>query len=106
VLQIVMFVIALLVNSATASKADTSNCSQISELPAAHARWAAARQSRVDPAHNDETCRAYGTHFYAAVTARHAVSLCRGGVDYEQELGLIDSDIDAFNNLIAAQCGS
>jgi hypothetical protein len=106
VLQIVTLVFALLLNSATPSKADTANCSRISELRSAHARWSAARQIPVDPAHNDEACRAYGTHFYEAVTTRHAVSLCSGRVDSEQELGLLDTEIDAFNNLIAAQCGS
>jgi hypothetical protein len=40
------------------------------------------------------------------VTTRHAVSLCSGRVEAEQELGLLDTEIDAFNNLIAAQCGS
>jgi hypothetical protein len=106
VLQIVTFVIAVLLSSATSSKADPANCSRISELRSAHSRWAAARQTPVDPAHNDEACRAYGTQFYEAVTTRHAVSLCSGRLESEQELGLLDSEIDAFNNLIAAQCGS
>jgi hypothetical protein len=106
VLRIVTFVIAVLLDPAAASQADTSHCSQISELPAAHARWAAARKSRVDPAQNDKNCRAYGTHFYEAVTARQAVSLCRSGADYGQEIASLDFEIDAFNNLIATQCGS
>jgi hypothetical protein len=105
-LQIVTLVLVVLLNSATSSKADTVNCSRVSELRSAHARWAAARQTPVDPAHNDEACRAYGTQFYEAVTTRHAVSLCSGRVDSQQELGLLDTEIDAFNNLIAAQCGS
>ena len=44
-------------------------------------------------------------HFYETVTARQAVSICRDGIDHQRDLALIDSEIDAFNNLIAAQCG-
>ena len=43
--------------------------------------------------------------FYETVTARQAVSICRDGIDHQRDLALIDSEIDAFNNLIAAQCG-
>jgi hypothetical protein len=39
------------------------------------------------------------------VTARQAVSICRDHIDHQRDLALIDSEIDAFNNLIAAQCG-
>jgi hypothetical protein len=38
------------------------------------ARWAAARQSRIDPVQTEKNCRAYGIHFYETVTARQAVS--------------------------------
>jgi hypothetical protein len=104
-LRIAMFAIALLLNPETASKADTSYCGQVSELAAARLRWAAARQSRVDPAQNEQKCRAYGIHFYDAVTARQAASICENGSDRQRDLDLLDSEIDAFNNLIATQCG-
>jgi hypothetical protein len=51
------------------------------------------------------TAGAYGIHFYETVTTRQAVSICRDGIDHQRDLALIDSEIDAFNNLIAAQCG-
>ena len=56
-LRIVTFAIALLVTTAIASKVDAS-CSQASEVAAARVRWAVARQSSVDPAHYEESCRA------------------------------------------------
>jgi len=104
-LRIAMFAIALLINPETASKADTSYCGQVSELAAARLRWAAARQSRVDPAQSEQKCRAYGIHFYDAVTVRQAASVCEDGSDRQRDLDLLDSEINAFNNLIAAQCG-
>jgi hypothetical protein len=105
VLGIALLVIAFLFASPTASKADASNCAQVSDLAAARLRWAAARQSRVDAAQDEKKCRAYRIHFYDAVTARQAASLCEDGIHRQQDLALLDVEIDAFNNLVAAQCG-
>jgi hypothetical protein len=62
------------------------------------------RKSRVDPAHNEENCRAYGAHFFEAVTVRQAASFCRDGIDRQRTLQLLDSEIDALNDLITTQC--
>ena len=105
ILGLALFVIALLFIPPTTSKADTSNCAQISDLAAARLRWAAARQSRVDSAQNEKRCRVYRIHFYDAVTARQVASVCEGGIDRQRDLDLLDFEIDAFNDLIAAQCG-
>jgi len=105
VLGIALLVLALLFVSPTASRADASNCTQVSDLAAARVRWAAARQSRVDAAESDKKCRAYRIHFYDAVTARQAASICEDSINRQRELALLDGEIDAFNNLIAAQCG-
>src|SRR6476469_8936830 len=50
-LRILSLAIAVLIVAASA--ADASYCGQSSELAAAHARWAALRQSRVGPAEAD-----------------------------------------------------
>ena len=104
-LGIGLFVIALLFISPTTSKADASNLVQVSDLAAARLRWAAARQSRGNVAQDEKKCRAYRMHFYDAVTARQAAFICEEGIRRQQDLDLLDSEIDAFNNLIAAQCG-
>ena len=106
VLRVVIFGIALLINLATASKADISRCGQASDLRAAHVRWAAARQNRIAPVDNEKSCRAYSVNFYEAVTVRYAISICRDGIDHQRDLDLLDSEIDTFNNLIASQCGN
>jgi len=87
VLRIVIFAIAVLIVPATASKVDASYCGQVSELAAARLRWAATRESRVDPAHNEKSCRA-----------------CDDRIDHQRALDVLDAEIDAFNNLIATQC--
>src|SRR5262245_8539246 len=104
-LRIAIFAIVLLITPGTASKAGTSYCGQVSDLAAARLRWAAARQSGLDPAQDEQKCRAWGIHFYDAVTARQAASVCADGSDRQRDLDLLDSEIDAFNNLIAVQCG-
>ena len=40
------------------------------------------------------------------MTVRQAVSTCNDGVGRQPLLDVLDAEIDAFNNLIAAQCGS
>jgi hypothetical protein len=102
-LLIIILCIALLFDPAIASGAE-SDCSQPSHLSAAQLRWAALRKSRVDPAHNDENCRAYGTNFFEAVMARHTASFCRDGIDRQRTLQLLDAEIKEFNDRIAAQC--
>ena len=104
-LRIAIFAIALLITPGTASKADTSYCGQGLDLAAARLRWAAARQSRVDPIQNEKTCRTYRSQFYDAVTARQAASICEVGSERQRDIDLLDSEIDAFNDLIAAHCG-
>jgi hypothetical protein len=105
VLGAALFAIALLVSVPTPSKADALHCAQASDLAAARLRWAAARQSRADSAQNENRCRLYRTHFYDAVTARQVASICEDGINRQRDLDLLDSEINAFNNLIAARCG-
>ena len=104
-LRIIICLIALLMYPATAANANMRYCGHASELATARLRWEAARRSPTDPALREKNCRAYGIQFYEAVTARQATSACRDGIDRGRDLELLDSDIDAFNNLIAAQCG-
>jgi hypothetical protein len=102
---IVMLVIALLIGPPPAAGADASNCGQATELASARVRWAAVRQSRGDATNNEKNCRAYSTNFYEAVIARQAVSICTDGAGRQPLLDVLDAEIDAFNNLIAARCG-
>jgi hypothetical protein len=102
---IVMLVIALLIGPPIAAAAEASNCGQATELAAARVRWAAVRQSRGDIPNNEKNCRAYSIHFYEAVTARQAASICKDGVGRQSLLNVLDAEIDAFNTLIAAGCG-
>ena len=105
-LRIATLLIAALPIAVTVAKAEGGYCGQTFDFAAARNRWAAARQRSVDPSHDDEACRAYGTQFFEAVTARQTASNCEGGDKRQRTLEVLDAEIDAFNNLIAAQCGS
>ena len=51
-----------------------------------------------------ESCRAYSRVFWEAVNTRYVAWTCEDGEDRQRDLALLDADIDAFNNLIAAHC--
>jgi hypothetical protein len=58
----------------------------------------------VDSAHNEEDCRSYATNFFEAVSTRQAASFCKDGIGRVRILELIDSEIEAFNDLIGTLC--
>jgi hypothetical protein len=104
-LRIAMLFVAILPIALTASSVEASYCGQSFDVAAARNRWAVARHRSVDPGHYDESCRAYGNQFFEAVTARKDASICQDGLERQRTLEMLDAEIDAFNNLIAAQCG-
>ena len=100
-LRIIIFAFALLIDPAITAGPEMPGCSQLSDLSAARLRW---RKKPVNPAHNEESCRSYGTNFFDAATTRQAASFCRDSIDRQRTLELLDSEIEAFNGLIATQC--
>ena len=98
-----VFVTAFMTTAVTVSQADAS-CSQVPEISAARTRWAVVRQRSANAARTAESCRLYSTTFLDAVNTRQAISLCEDPAGRQQNLELIDADIDALNNLLAAQC--
>ncbi|OKO76036.1 hypothetical protein [Bradyrhizobium sp. AS23.2] len=54
----------------------------------------------------DTTCRAYAASFYESVRMRQATAICAHDIDHQRALAVLDSEVDAFNNLLATRCGS
>jgi hypothetical protein len=94
---------ALLAMACTASTVYAS-CGQVSDVSAARLRWERVRQNSGNPAQHEESCRAYSTLFLEAVKTRQVASICEEGPGRQRDLDMLDAEIDAFNNLIAAQC--
>jgi len=104
-LRIIILAVALLIDPALTAAAGMSGCSQLPDLSAVRLRWAAVRKSPVDPGHSEQSCRSYRSNFLEAVTTRQVASICRDGADRSRTLNLLDTEIEAFNDLIATQCG-
>jgi hypothetical protein len=103
-LRIIILAVALLIDPALTARAGMSGCSQLSDLSTARLRWAAVRRSGVEPGHSEESCRSYRSNFFEAVTTRQVASICRDGAERSRTLDLLDTEIEAFNDLIATQC--
>ena len=83
-----------------------SECASASEIDTSRAHWATVRTQPAKTADNQTTCRAYAASFYESVMLRQAAALCTRDADRARNLSVLDSEIDAFNNLLASKCGS
>jgi hypothetical protein len=78
-----------------------SECTPNKDIDASRTRWATLRSQPANAAENEKTCRAYAASFYESVTLRQAAARC---VDGERNLAVLDSEINAFNDLLATKC--
>jgi hypothetical protein len=100
--RVALLVFVIFIGSAQA-KADSSNC--VSDFAARRLRLAMAHQHHGDaPTNSKANCRVYGISFYEAVVARQAAATCGQGTERQRILDALDSEINVFNGLIAAQC--
>jgi hypothetical protein len=72
-------------------------------IDAFRTHWATLRSQPASAAEKEKTCRAYAASFYQSVTRRQAAA---GRGDGERYLALLDSAINAFNDLLATKCSS
>jgi hypothetical protein len=99
-----LIVSALIIASTIPSVA--SECVSSKDIAASRSRWAAVRSQPPNAVGNDTNCRAYAASFYESVTLRQAAAMCARETDNERNLAVLDSEVDAFNNLLATKCGS
>ena len=78
------------------------NVCQQGILDASRARWATLLSQPANIVDQEKTCRAYASSFYESVVLRQAAARCADG---ERNLALLDSEINAFNELISTKCG-
>ena len=72
------------------------------DIDAARARAGTVHSQPVNAADIEKTCRAYAASFYESVMLRQAAAK---RVDGERVLTVLDSVINAFNDLLAMKCG-
>jgi hypothetical protein len=97
--------LAILIASATLNAttvpAVASQCAQPTAMAATRTHWAAVRSQFSKAADRQAACRAYAASFYESVTMRQAAAGCTGYAD----ISALDSEINAFNELLATKCG-
>ena len=80
-----------------------AECTSNKDIDASRTRWTTLRSQPANAADSEKTCRAYAASFYESVALRQAAAGC---VDRERNLAVLDSEINAFNELLAKKCGS
>jgi hypothetical protein len=100
-----MIRLAILLTSATITAstvpAAASPCTSPTAIAATRTHWAAVRRQFSNAADREAACRAYAASFYDSVTTRQAAAGCTGGTD----ITALNSEVNAFNELLATKCG-
>ena len=99
--RIVVLIASAVINASTIP-ALAAECTSIKDIDASRSRWEQLRSQPAKAADKDKTCRAYAASFYESVTLRQASARCTDG---ERNLAVLDSEINAFNDLLATKCG-
>jgi hypothetical protein len=81
-----------------------AECASSADIAASHERWTAIRSQRFGTKDVEAACRAYAASFYDSVRIRQAASTCVANAERQRRLAVLDSEIDAFNDLLAARC--
>ncbi|NEV01196.1 hypothetical protein [Bradyrhizobium uaiense] len=79
-----------------------TECTSIRDIDASRSRWELLRSQPARDADKEKICRAYATSFYESVTLRQVEARCAGG---GRNFVVLDSEINAFNDLLATKCG-
>jgi hypothetical protein len=98
----ILFLVALAAINASAVAAVAAECTSIKDMDASRSRWETLRSQPAKEADKDKACRAYAASFYESVTLRQAAATCTTG---ERNVVALDSETNAFNELLATKCG-
>ena len=99
--RITVLIVSAAIN-AFAIPAVAADSTSNKDIDAARTRSAAVRSQPANAADNEKACRAYAESFYQSVMLRQAAARYADG---DRTLALLDSVINAFNDLLAAKCG-
>ena len=83
-----------------------SQCASPSDISASRTRWAAVRKQFINTTNQEIACRVFAASFYESVVTRQAAVTCDRDADRGPDISVLDSEINAFNDLLAAKCGS
>jgi len=98
--RMIILIVSAAINAST-SPAVAAESASNKDVDAARTRSATVRSQPGGAADSEKACRAYAASFYQSVTLREAAA--RYAED-ERTLALLDSVINAFNDLLATKC--
>ena len=98
--------LAFLAIEARTMPALASECTSASEITALRTRWAGVRKQFVNATDDNMRCRVFAASFYESVMTRQRAVTCARDANRDADISALDSEIDSFNNLLAAKCGS
>jgi len=99
-IRIAILLVSATINASTVPAA-ASQCASPTAIAAIRTHWAAVRSQLSKATDPEAACRAYAASFYESVTTRQAAAGCTGDAD----ITALDSEINAFNDLLATKCG-
>ena len=99
--RIAVLIASAAINASTIP-AVAAECTSIKDIDASRSRWETLRSQPAKEADKEKTCRAYAASFYESVTLRQVAATCADG---ERNVAALDSEINAFNDLLATKCG-
>jgi hypothetical protein len=103
---LLVFFFACLALQAWTMPALALQCASPPEIAASRTRWAGVRKQFVNTTDHAMACRVFAASFYESVLTRHAAVACARDAERDPDISALDSEINAFNDLLAAKCGS
>ena len=98
----ILVLVALAAINVSTLPAAGAECTSIKDIDASRSRWELLRSQAAKAADREKICSAYAASFYESVTLRQAAASCAAG---ERNLAVLDSEINAFNDLLSTKCG-
>jgi hypothetical protein len=98
--RILVLLVSAAINASTIP-AVTADSTSNKDIDATRTRLTTVRSQPANAATKEKACRAYAASFYESVTLRQAAARY---VDCERAPALLDSVINAFNDLLATKC--
>jgi hypothetical protein len=99
--RIFVLIASFAINASTLPSV-AAECTSVKDVDVSRSRWELLRTQPAKTADKEATCRAYAASFYESVTLRQVAARCGEG---GRNLAVLDSEINAFNELLATKCG-
>ncbi|MDH2386352.1 hypothetical protein [Bradyrhizobium sp. CER78] len=94
--------IAIVAINASTVPSLAAECISNKDIHASCARWPTVQSQPADAADKERNCHAYAASIYEPVMLRQVAA---ERVEGERVLDVLDSGINAFNDLLATKCG-